>query len=277
MKKYITKAEAVVLSRKLMQAASVMKVVTGEGNNAAWQVMLQALDHAKQCEMYRHDVKRAFKLAIKEWHSYENGLLYEQIHPMFHLDDLKPETRRKFGNITDRQYYEFWTGIGAAAYVKALPFLNSLWNKYRLSLEAHKVKDAIHVAWVLTAEAAIDVAVMLYDSARTQCIEEIKLSRDYVDAYFSQFDIRRVQKAWRKALAMLSPDSRYPLSSIEEKNIDHGVCQLAECWANPYEMFEATKQSVLDYDDIFATKGFQQMVLDEISDRGNRTNITKDW
>ena len=35
---------------------------------------------------------------------------------MFHLDDLEPSVRRKYGDITDREYYDFWASTGSQAY-----------------------------------------------------------------------------------------------------------------------------------------------------------------
>jgi hypothetical protein len=45
---------------------------------------------------------------------------------MFHLDDLEPSVRRKYGDITDREYYDFWASTGSQAYQQSKPLITSL-------------------------------------------------------------------------------------------------------------------------------------------------------
>ena len=111
----MTEAEA---QKAIGNAAAVVKLVCGVGNNAAWLVMLDAYDHARKCKRYGFRQKQTFKQAIKEFHDYERGLKYATQNRMFHLADMNDETRRKYGDITDAEYYEFWKGIGGPAYQK---------------------------------------------------------------------------------------------------------------------------------------------------------------
>ena len=121
----------------LCQAAGYAKLVCGVGNNAAHMAMLDGYDHARRCKAYRHEIKRAFKMAIDEWHTYEKHLLHEQQFRMFHVADMPEEVRRKYGDITDREYYDYWSATGCTAYEKTRPLLTSLQNKYRKSLVRH--------------------------------------------------------------------------------------------------------------------------------------------
>lgn len=260
------------LVQKLVKAAALVKLICGAGNNAAWAVTLDGYDHARRCKNYGYKVKQAFRQAIKEWHDYEHRLIYANENRMFHLADMTPEVRKMYGNISDREYYEFWASVGSSAYIKTRPLLNSLWNKHRLSLEHHGVKDAEHVAWVITAAASLDIAVQLYRRAIDQCVIEMQLPRNIVNRIFGQFDISRVADAWRRAILMLAPDSEYPLESLEKKNIEHGLTQLCDAWLSPDILYQSTMQSVEDYDEIFATHGYQKKAIGEIKKVQEATN-----
>ena len=56
------------------------------------------------------------------------------------------------------------------------------------------------------------------------------------------------------------------LDSTEEKNIDMGLRQLMEAWLEPELLYSSTSETVQEYDDILATKGFQKKVLREIAE-----------
>lgn len=255
----------------LAQGAGYVKMVCGVANNAAWNVMLEGYDHARRCKGYGQRVKQAFKHAIKEWHDYERRLVYATENRMFHVADMTPEIRRKYGDITDRQYYDFWASMGGVAYTKTRPQLTSLWNKHRLSLMQHGVKDAEHVAWVLTASAAIELAVQLYGNTIKHCVTDMEIPKSIALRVFGQFDISRVMAAWNKALLLLAPDSSYQLEAVEMRNVELGVEQLCEAWIDPTLMYSSTRESVEDYDEVFASKGFQKKVLREIADVQNET------
>lgn len=126
------------VERAIALSSGVVKVVTGVGNSAAHLIMLNSLAELKKTKLYRHQAKRAFKLALDEMDAYKRNLL----HPTtgvryFHLDDLQPKERARFASdATDADYFDYWTNPGAVAYEKTKPFITSLWNKYRLSLLA---------------------------------------------------------------------------------------------------------------------------------------------
>lgn len=261
------------LQRAIGNAAAVTKLVTGVGNNAAWLVMLDGYDAARRCRGFKRSMKGGhmvgwyFKHAVNLFHDYERNLLRASTNRMFHLADMNENVRRKYGDITDDEYYEFWKGVGAVAYAKTKPMITSLWNKYRLSLQSHNIKDAEHIAWVMTAQAALDLAGAMYESAMKESEAGYKLPRRMLDQVFSQFSLRRVSKAWMKALMLLAPDTEpLKLDPIEEKNIDLGLQQLMEAWMEPELLYSSTSGAVEDYEEIFATKGFKKKVLREIAD-----------
>lgn len=111
------------LAQRMAKASGIVKLICGVGNNAAWLVVLDGYDHARKCKAYKHEVKRAFKMAIEEWHHYEARLVYAKENRMFHLDDLGEKARKTFGDISDREYYDFWSSVGGPAYEKTRPLI----------------------------------------------------------------------------------------------------------------------------------------------------------
>ena len=145
--------------------------------------MMEGYGHARHCKAFRkslpggHTVGWYFKRAINDFYSYERNLLTTQTNRMFHVADMSDDVRRKYGNISNEEYYEFWKGVGVVAYHKTKPLITSLVNKYRLSLLEHGVKDAEHVAWVMTAQAALALAGAMYESAMKECENGLELHR----------------------------------------------------------------------------------------------------
>lgn len=259
----MTKDEMV---KSMSRAASVMKLVCGVGNNAAYFVMLEGHDHARKCKRYRGEVKHAFRRCMEIYKGYERQLIYGQENRMFHMADMSPEIRKKYGDISDKEYFDFWTGVGACAYDKTRPLLSSLWNKYRLSLQTHGADDATHVAWVMTAMAALELAVELYGNAIDEVVNGYHLPRGIVEHVFGQFSLEGLRNQWRKALTLLAPDTTgYDLDDVEDRNIEMGLRQLLEAWCDPSILYDSTFAAVDEYDEIFRTRGEQKKALREIA------------
>ena len=115
------------MQHRMAAAASVVKLVCGVGNNVAWLVVLEAYDHAKQHSRFNQSAKGGkrvgwyFRRVMKLYHEYEDHLVETKTNRMFHLADLDEKTRKKYGDITDRDYYDFWAAIGGPAYHKTHP------------------------------------------------------------------------------------------------------------------------------------------------------------
>jgi hypothetical protein len=272
---------------KLMaSAAGVVKLICGVGNNAAWQVVLHALTeingkkidpkdpegnrHLPRHPRYQHEVKHAFKRAIEAFHDYERQLICAKENRMFHLADKTENTRKMFGDITDREYYEFWASIGWPAFQKTKPLITSLWNKHRLSLLNHGVGESDKVAWVLTAMAALELADQLYEKAIRECIN-YGLPEWMVRGVFSQFSLKHVKDKWREALLLLAPDTEYELEPTEKRNIELGLTQLCEAWLDPSLLYNSTIATAEEFDEVFRTKGYQKKAMREIAEARNET------
>ena len=259
--------------KAVSNAAAIFKLVCGVGNNAAWLAMMDGYDHAKRCKAFRRSLKGGhmvgwyFKKAVNDFKDYERQLLTTGKNRMFHVADMTEDVRRKYGDISDAEYYEFWKGVGGVAYAKTQPHITSLWNKYRVSLIKHDVKDAEHVAWVMTAQAAIDLSLAMYESAMKECETGMNLHRKLLDGIFGQFSLKTVSKDWMRALMLLAPETdNYQLDSTEERNIDLGLQQLMEAWLDPELLYSSASGAVDEYEEIFATKGFVKKVQREIVD-----------
>ena len=243
------------IQKAVGNAAAIFKLVCGVGNNAAWVVMMEGYDHARRCKAFRrslkggHSVGWYFKKAVRDFNDYERNLLTTQTNRMFHVADMTGDVRRKYGDISDAEYYEFWKGVGGVAYERTKPLITSLWNKYRLSLLEHGVKDAEHVAWVMTAQAALDLAGAMYESAMKECENGLELHRKV------------------RAMMLLAPETDpIKLSDVEERNIDLGLQQLMEAWLDPELLYSSASGAVDDFNEIFASKGFVKKVQREIAD-----------
>lgn len=272
---------------KLMAScASIVKLICGVGNNAAWQVVLHALTeingkkidpkdpdgnrHLPRHPRYQHEVKHAFKLAIEAFQEYERQLIYAKQNRMFHMADKTDRVRKMYGDITDRQYYEFWASIGGIAFSKTKPLITSLWNKHRVSLLNHGVSEADKVAWVLTAMAALELADQLYEKAIRECIN-YGLPEWMVRGVFSQFSLKPVKDKWRRALLMLAPDTEFELEPTEKRNIELGLTQLCEAWLDPAMLYNSTIATAEECDEVFRTKGYQKKALREIAEARDET------
>jgi len=261
------------MERKMVSATSVVKLVCGVGNNAAWLVVLEAYGHAKEHPRYNQSVKGGkrvgwfFRRVMKLYHEYEDHLVNARQNRMFHLADMDEKTRRKYGDISDREYYDFWAAIGGPAYHETHPLVTSLWNKYRLSLQNNGVEHADKVAWVMTAQAALELAGTMYDMAIDECETGYGLPRNLLEYVFGQFSMKAIAKEWYRAMMTLAPETE-PIkpSELDEKNIDIGIRQLMEAWMDHDLLYRSTADTVADYDEVFSTKGHQKKALREIAE-----------
>ena len=256
--KKITKEE---LAHKLAHLAGVVKLVCGVANNAALLVVLDAHDKVRQHPAYRHKVKHLYNHAIQTYRKQENEMLYNRINRMFHLADMPENIRKKYGNITDAQYFEYWQGLGAKAYNDYHHWITSLQNKFRLSLQSHDVEHYDILAWVMTAQSWLELACTMYD----ETLKSSDLPKKALDYVFGQFSMRRTADIWYQAMVLTEPQTEaYDLDPIEERNIAMGVQQLQDAWSDPKLIYGSAFDATIDFNDIFRTKGENKKALREI-------------
>lgn len=247
--------------------SGVFKLYCAVGNNAAWMACLDAHDKIKQHRNYRHRVKQLFKLTLEEFHAYERNLLHATRNRMFHLGDLQPEARKKYGNITDRDYYEMWVGVGATAYQKTRPMITSLQNKYRLSLISHGIAQPDIMAWAIAGQACLELACEIYKGAVDVAAEQHGVPRKVSNEVFGGLNLRKVADSWRMARIALDPAAdAWEVEGIEKRNIDLGMEQLQDTWLNPHIVNGSVAETTEDYEEIFRTKGEMKKVLKYIAE-----------
>lgn len=248
----------------------MVKLMTGVANNAAVQVMLDAHDQVKRHPKYKQRVKMLYKRAIDAWHSYEKGLLYADFNRFFRVEDMTDRVRKKYGDITDKDYFDFWKGLGAKAYADGRPLVTSLQNKYRLSLVNHKVSNEQPMAWAMTGGACLTLAVDICNEAIRWSSDEYGIPHTVTRNVFGQFSMKRVLDAWNVALDA-TEDMTFDLDEIEFRNIQAGVRQIAELWTNPRMFYGAAMSAIPDFDELFRTKGEMMKAMREIKEIESET------
>lgn len=249
------------------KSSALIKMMCGIGNNAAWACCLETMDQLRQHPNFRHRVKQGFKAALEEFKAYERRLVYATENRLFHLDDLTPDYRKRYGNISDREYYEYWCSTGATAYSQKRMWAMNLWNKYRLSLIRHKVPNEGIVAWGMTADAALRLAQCIYENNIKVCACDYEVPTPLLEVIFGGLNVKRVADKWDAALMLLEPlTDTYELEDIEQKNIQLGLDQLMEEWTSMATAVDALTETTEAYDDVFRTKGEQKKALRQIAE-----------
>lgn len=100
------------LGRMLPYVSAVVKQVMGVANNVVQVAMMNARDDLRKHPQYRQRVKQVFKKAFGEWDAYEKVLINSTGVCYFHVADMSAEVKKRYTNLTDREYYEFWQNIG---------------------------------------------------------------------------------------------------------------------------------------------------------------------
>ena len=253
-----------------------VKLMTGVANSAAISIALDC--HNKIADVrskesyserpwsphprYRQRAKQLFKTAISdEYRKYRRNLIHPlpTVERFFSVADIPDNARKKYGDITDEQFFEFWEGSGVLAYQKSQPLIGSLWNKFRLSMLNHGVENAPLLAWGLVGASVLELAVFVWESTMLDVFDACGgiISMEDTKKIFAPFSIRRISEAWNRALMELEPlAGTCQLDSVEERNVQLGVEQLRSLWFSPELSFDSTIQAVKDFsDDIFSTKG----------------------
>ena len=245
------------LERDIAQCSGFVKMMCGVANNCAYYVMTNALYQIRKHPRYADKkIKRLFEgkpnSVLDFYKRYRNRLRWPMGNDIsfFHIDDMTEEARRKYGApVTDEQYFEFWEGTGGLAYEKSLPWITSLWNKFRLSLLQHNVPYPDIAAWGLVGSSVLELAVETWEmSMRSVCEAVPVIPVKIIHNLYSPFNMQQVATAWHKACRALTPETEnYKLEETEEKNIAIGLNQLRELWVSPDLPFDSTIAAVEDF------------------------------
>lgn len=264
------------LETRLARCSGFVKMMAGVANNAAINIARDCHDNLKKHPRYRQRVKKLFKTAIiDEYKHYQRNLTdpCANMVRFFRLADMPDEARRRYGAVSDAQYFEFWESTGALAYQKSQPLIGSLRNKFRLSMLNHGVANAEIVAWGLVGAAVLELSVTVWNHAMRSVYNECDgvLPIEEIKRVYMPFSMERLSVAWQRALSELSPEtSDYALDAQEERNVALGVEQLQELWVSADLPYDATIKAVEDFtDDIFSTKGYAKKTIRELTEMRN--------
>lgn len=251
----------------IAEAAGQVKLLCGAANNAAYYVMMDALDIVKKHPAYKHKVKKFFTLAKAAWDEYERNLLYSEGLRFFSLQDMTPETRKKYGDITDKEYYEYWQAAGGQMYADTRPLVSSLANKYRLSLQQHDIQHADIVGWAMAAQAALELCCSIWRHTINTMSAQQGVPLATMERVFVPFRLRRISEAWFRAMDAMAPGVKgYELDKVESRNIELGLDQLCEAWSDIKAILKSLSDATEDYEEVFRTKGERKKVQREISE-----------
>lgn len=252
------------LSRMLPYVSAVVKQVMGVANNVVQVTMMNARDDLRKHPQYRQRVKQAFKKAFGEWDAYEKVLVNSVGVCYFHVADMSAEVKKRYTNLTDREYYEFWQSIGYSVYDKNAAFISALDNKFKVSLETHGVPHGELLCKAMTTEQLLLIAVQRYNDCTSVIKKELGIKRDIIDFLFKCFSLERLHKAWSDALSLIVPN--FPLDEVEDKNLRMSIEQLYEIIADIPEMYEGIEKATEDYPEVFRTKGEWKKALRQMKE-----------
>lgn len=273
------------LERQVSQCSGLVKMMCGVANNCAYAVVCHAwsqIADIRDRESYeekrhhphpgcRHKSKKMYLQFFRDWSQMESVLLYPPVGSVrfFHVDDMPPEARKKYGSMTDADYFDFWKGVGSHAYKQSQPLITSLQNKFRKSLERHNIREAGLTAWAMTAYTVLELACDTWRSVMLSCHEALPMvSKELLENIWRPFLIQRPADTWRNAMLLMAPEvDNYKLDADEERNIELGVQQLRELWISVDLPFDSTIKAVEDFDkDIFRTRGEAKKSIRELAE-----------
>lgn len=257
-----------------LSASGAVWTISGISNGCTYYMMMDALDKIKHLPIFRNQVKMAFENCRRMWKRYERNLLYCNNERFFHVADMTPEVRKKYGNITDEEYFGYWLGLGGSAYQRSRALIGSLRNKYRLSLVAHDVPYADELQYVLTAQAGFSISCMMYEELTANIANTCKIPVSYIRSIYRKFYLKDIRDAWSKAMLLLEPKLfQYELTELEERNITHGLKDLENLWMEGDTIFGSLTDATEEYDDVFRTKGENKKALREIAEMHSNMDL----
>ena len=263
--------------RAFCDASAVVKTVVGIANNAAYMACLDAFDQVRRHPRYQarvkggHTVAWLYKRVFNALKEQERTLIYTQENRFFHVANMSPQVRKTYGDITDREYYDFWAAFGFTAYDSTRPFFTSLVNKLRLSYQAHGASHADILAWSHAAGMTLDMAVEVYGCAVDQCATGYPaIPPRKWRTLFKDFSMSAVADMWMKAHEALSVETTFEFSLQETKNIALGYYQLRDMWMDEKTLFGSRIKTAEDYAEVFRTNGEMkktQRIFAELRDK----------
>lgn len=270
------------IAQACIKASALVKTTVGIANNASYMACLDAIDQIRRHPRYNvrvkggHTVAWLYKRVFDTLKEHERQLIYTQRNRFFHVPDMAPQVRKVYGDITDREYYDFWAAFGFTAYNSTRPFFTSLVNKLRLAYQAHGEAHADILAWSHAAGMTLDMAVEVYECALLNCASmSAGIPQSEWHRLFKDFSQKDVADLWMKAHEALSPASTFEYDPIEEKNILDGYYQLRDMWMNEKTLFGSRIKTAEDYVEVFRTNGEMKKIQRQFAELRDRVEAER--
>lgn len=239
----------------------MVKAMCAMPNNVAYIMLYNAHDHAKKHPAYKQKTKQLYKHTMETYMAYERRLCRATNYRMFEVADLAPEARKRYsGNITNEDYFTLWQDYGSTGYRLALPHLQALTHKFRLSLRRRGVPYEDILCHQLTAQAVLDIAVSIHRSAMILARKEFHLSNEIIHTHYDQFSLNNVAMSLEKAVHSLCSEE-YALDEQETRNIQLSIKDIADVFSKQENMLLASASAIENNADIFRTKGEMKKIL----------------
>ncbi|MBQ0074568.1 MAG: hypothetical protein KBT34_10275 [Prevotella sp.] len=254
----------------LGHCGSVIKHVCGIAYAMSYYTMLDAIDYIKKDGLYKQTVKQKVNDVMKERENYISRLKSPAPGEaeFFNLKYLQPEARRRYrADLTNEEYFQTWLDMGASSYKGYKPMIDALQHKYFKSLSERGVKHAKAIAWCITTEVTLEIAVEAYNTLLKELRDGRGLPIDIINMEFAPFCLINVHEKWCEALKQIYPSiEEYEKSVHGDRNITMGINDLKEAFSKEISTTNAIRESVEDNADIFATKGFFKKEMTKIAE-----------
>lgn len=255
-------------------ATTLVKEMMGVCNNAAWLICLDARDKLMALPNWEQQVsggrtvEQSFKRVFNAFHAYERNLIYDDYHGFFDLKGMTENVRRRYGDISNREYYDFWAATGSATYTRMKPFVTSLWNKYRLALIHGGIPDkrAEICAWGLAGVACLNTAVNIHRITLDMISDEYHISRALLERHYKCFSLSDIAKLWEDALLdAMSKEYHTPISDTDSENINMGLGQIYDSWIQGDKIYDDMEKTLEECgEDVMKSKGFIKKAIAEV-------------
>lgn len=248
------------VKKEICDVSSVVKMNMGVCNNCAYIVIGNSLDAVKTLPVFKGKVKYRFNMFTQAWREYENALRYGIGIRYFHVEDMGENTREYFKRtITDDEYFEYWRGLGGAAYMNTQNELNVLHHKFELSLTRMGYGHTKELASMYLGAAVLSLAVEIYKGLMDGIAEHSHhINHEMCGILFSGFSLVKPKKAYEQAVEEVEKamgiDSSRQIDSFDKNNIRLAVEQLENKWCDEKWMLRAGREATKDYRELFNGK-----------------------
>ena len=253
--------------KNIVSSTALIKSVFGVCNNATYLYMMEALEALDGHPNYKGKVRHLFGDAVKEFKRYEGNLLYADRNRFFHVGDMPENVRKMYGKgFTDRDFFDYWQGLGGRAYMKTRTLITRLANVYKNSFERNGIPHAEQVSGIMATDTIFGVCLSIYKHTVKEASDQFGLPHDWCKRVFRPFSLQKVAEAWRFAMLKLEPQIESKLTTdMEESNIEHGVIDLVNAWSDPNLLYDSMSEATDDFAELFRSKNELRNVKAEIN------------